>query len=376
MPWALVPKAERGSVSWRSSGCSRKQRELRQPDSGREVSAAAAFSMEELEKIGLSGENSRLGAGQLERLKLTRESNPSLVIRAHERETQRDLGVLLGEPWSYHRHPRDKVLPAASGYPALRTTIVILSRALDLLRGATPAQAQAFLSQAKRPRPRRATRTSSGRNDGRSWGSTTRIVRSARATRRRNTQLWRPLHHDLELLDKHLSRSKSSGSGSAQGAGAADAFGGDSGAKCNADLRAEVDEEKEDLATLRKKGTCTTVALGKAPPVPSPTIFSLAGGPICTSNFSGVAEPRAPVFAREVAIGADRWLFDWARLSWSLCTGSEHAVRPFFFDGLPASWRHSDHAWKACLEAARTASRLDPAGCGLRDFLKTPSSRV
>ena len=46
------------------------------------------------------------------------------------------------------------------------------------------------------------------------------------------------------------------------------------------------------------------------------------------------------------------------------------AVRPFFCDGLPASWRHSDHAWKARLEAARAASRLDPAsGCGLVEQL-------
>ena len=48
------------------------QRAIRQPDSGYEVSAAPASSLE----------CSRLRAAQLERLKLTRESNPSLVIRA------------------------------------------------------------------------------------------------------------------------------------------------------------------------------------------------------------------------------------------------------------------------------------------------------
>ena len=285
------------------------RRAIRQPGSGCEVSAATASSVEELEKIGLSGDGSRLGAGQLERLKLTRESNPSLVIRAHERETQRDLG-------SYHRHARDKVLPAASGHPVLRTTIVILSRALDLLRGATPAQAQAFLSQAKRPRPRRATRTSSGRNDGRSWGSTTRMVLSARATRRRNTQLWRP-----------SIATWSSWTSTCRGRSRAEA----APRKTQA-LQMPLEETQEPNAMptcgpswTRRRRTwppfarreqARRLSLGKPRQCP-PTIFSLAGGPFCTSNFSGVAEPRAPVFAREAAIGADRWLFDWARLSWS-----------------------------------------------------------
>ena len=75
---------------------------------------AICLFMEELENIGLSNDGSRLGAAQLERLKLTRESNSSQVTRAHERELQRDLGVMPGEPWSYHRHARDKVLQAAS----------------------------------------------------------------------------------------------------------------------------------------------------------------------------------------------------------------------------------------------------------------------
>ena len=89
------------------------QRAIRQPDSGYEVSAAPASSLEELEKIGLSGDSSRPGAAQLQRLNLSRESHSSLVIRAHEREIHRDLGVLLGELWSHHRHARDKLHPAA-----------------------------------------------------------------------------------------------------------------------------------------------------------------------------------------------------------------------------------------------------------------------
>ena len=58
-------------------------------------------------------------------------------------------------------------------------------------------------------------------------------------------------------------------------------------------------------------------------------------------------------------------------LHWLRAGGSTFLLR-----GHPASLRHSDHSCKACLEAAKAASRLDPAGCGLRDFLKTPSSRV
>ena len=96
------------------------QRAIRQRDSGYEVSAASASFLEESEKVGLSSDGSRLGPVQFERLKLTRESNPSLVIRAHERQIQRDLGVLPREPWSRHRHARDKVLLPASGYRGLR----------------------------------------------------------------------------------------------------------------------------------------------------------------------------------------------------------------------------------------------------------------
>ena len=82
--------------------------------------------MEELEKIGLSNDGSRLGAAQLERLKLTRESNSSQVIRAHECELQRDLGVMPGEPWSYHRHARDKVF--AGGVKDVRLTLAACRR--------------------------------------------------------------------------------------------------------------------------------------------------------------------------------------------------------------------------------------------------------
>ena len=76
-------------------------------------------------------------------------------------------------------------------------------------------------------------------------------------------------HRDQELLDKLLSGSKSSGSGSAQGEGAADACGGNSGAKSSADLRAGLDKvKKKDFAILRKKrkgkGISTTIEFGKA----------------------------------------------------------------------------------------------------------------
>ena len=83
--------------------------------------------------------------------------------------------MLPGGAWSSHRHARDKVLQVAPGYHGLRKTIVILSWAFDLLRSVTPEQAQAFLSQVYKAaqsgsKPRRATRTSSGRTDDCSWG--------------------------------------------------------------------------------------------------------------------------------------------------------------------------------------------------------------
>ena len=111
--WALVPKAtwERLSEKRWLLSCNVGSAS---PTLVARCRHPPASSMEELEKIDLSNDGSRLGAAQLERLKLTRESNSSQVIRAHECELQRDLGVMPGEPWSYHRHARHKVLHAAS----------------------------------------------------------------------------------------------------------------------------------------------------------------------------------------------------------------------------------------------------------------------
>ena len=82
--WALVPKAtwERLSEKRWLLSCNVGSAS---PTLVARCRHPPASSMEELEKIGSSNDGSRLGAAQLERLKLTRESNPSLVIRAHER---------------------------------------------------------------------------------------------------------------------------------------------------------------------------------------------------------------------------------------------------------------------------------------------------
>ena len=142
------------------------------PTSGYEMSAAPASSLEEMENIGLSGDDSRHGAAQLERLKLTRKSHPSLVIRAHEREIHRDLGV--------PRELETRFCWRRQG------TVACGRRSPSCLARSTccrvPRQSRRRLScrkGTKRPRPRSTTRTSSGRTDGRSWSSTTRMVRSA-----------------------------------------------------------------------------------------------------------------------------------------------------------------------------------------------------
>eukprot|EP00971_Amphidinium_carterae_P325959 6456538-Amphidinium_carterae.1 len=117
--------------------------------SGYEAALSGAGSVEDLESLTLGAEGlGKLGAAQLERLRLTREAQPSLVVQAHERDIQRDLGILPGEGWSHLRHARERVLPHAAGYHGLRKFTVILAKALDLHRVHGPEQSQAFLCQA------------------------------------------------------------------------------------------------------------------------------------------------------------------------------------------------------------------------------------
>ena len=122
---------------------------LHQPQNhGYEMEAAPAASEEELRRLGLGGDAPRLGAAQLERLLLTRREQPALVIKAHEEEIRRDLGVLSSEPWGYERHARELSIPAAEGAADLRKILAIIARAIDHHRAADPLQAHAFLLQA------------------------------------------------------------------------------------------------------------------------------------------------------------------------------------------------------------------------------------
>ena len=158
--WALVPKAtwERLSEKRWLLSCNVGSAS---PTLVARCRHPPASSMEELEKIGLSNDGSRLGAAQLERLKLTRESNSSQVIRAHECELQRDLGVMPGEPWSYHRHARDKVLQAASRMFASRWPRVT-EWSLQPLTGLHGPGVRRTLSHAPPPDSDASVQTSSG----------------------------------------------------------------------------------------------------------------------------------------------------------------------------------------------------------------------
>eukprot|EP00971_Amphidinium_carterae_P031035 610805-Amphidinium_carterae.1 len=116
--------------------------------SGYEPALTSAGTLEELEAIGLGSDGlGKLGAAQLERLRLTREAHPELIIQSQERELVRELGVLPNEGWSYTRHAQEKVMPSASGHHGLRKTIAILAHALDLHRVKSPEHARAFLAQ-------------------------------------------------------------------------------------------------------------------------------------------------------------------------------------------------------------------------------------
>ena len=109
------------------------------------LTAPVVGSVEELQQLGL--QSNRLGATQLERLRLAREQNPKLTTEAHAREVRRDLKVLPGEAWSYSKHAEAHLLPSAVGFHGLRKTVVILAHALDLHRTEGGDASQAFLAQ-------------------------------------------------------------------------------------------------------------------------------------------------------------------------------------------------------------------------------------
>ena len=84
----------------------------------------------------------------MEKLKRSREQQPTLTSTAHEKEVMQDLKVLPGEAWSYGRHAEQTVLPQCVGYHGLRKTIVILAETLDQFRTRGPDHARAFVAQA------------------------------------------------------------------------------------------------------------------------------------------------------------------------------------------------------------------------------------
>ena len=207
-------------------------------------------------------------------------------------------------------------------------------------------------------------------------------VCSAQAARRWNTQLWRPANATRSSWTNTCRGLKSSGSGSAQGGDAlAD---GDSGAKSNADLRAELDKVK-NRKKGKGKGTSTTIELGKPSREPQQTPASFGGWRPWLDTVLTSAATNSPLVQLIASATADNLQFSrrvflhqqffpaWrshARQSSHErspsaptggcstrhgCHGRFALVRAgsrlFICDWLPAFLRHSDHAWKAYLEA-------------------------
>ena len=84
----------------------------------------------------------------LERLKITAEKRPDLILLAFERSIKKTLGMLPGEAWTVHRRAKEQVMPAAGKHGALKRTILILAHILDLARTEAPERAFAFAAQA------------------------------------------------------------------------------------------------------------------------------------------------------------------------------------------------------------------------------------
>lgn len=72
---------------------------------------ALASSADDYAHLGLRGGAGRLGAHQTELLHMSREARPSVVVESHQKDIEKDLGVLAGEAWSYGRRARERVLP-------------------------------------------------------------------------------------------------------------------------------------------------------------------------------------------------------------------------------------------------------------------------
>ena len=206
----------------------------------------------------------KLGAAQLERLKRAREQQPLLVAQAHAREVQRALGVLPGEAWSYSRHAKDIVQPAASGHHGLRKVVAILAQALDLHRVKGADHSVAFLHQAYKAAQAACYHPQKQWTygwpllgledpDGTQQPGFTPSEHAALAA----------FHRDRELLHRQMEAPGSAASASADVpgrggvrslAGAADTAAATKPKSGDDKLRAEIDKLKKDLAAAKKKG--------------------------------------------------------------------------------------------------------------------------
>eukprot|EP00971_Amphidinium_carterae_P302190 6004039-Amphidinium_carterae.2 len=222
---------------------------------GYEPALTSAGTLEELESIGLGADGlGKLGAAQLERLRLTRESHPELIIQSQERELMRELGVLPNEGWSYMRHAREKVLPNASGHHGLRKTVMILAHALDLHRVKGPEHSRAFLAQAYKASQAAAYHP----NKQWSWGWPLLGLDDPDGVSRpgftaSEFAALSAYHRDQEALNRHLQLGSNSDAG--RGSAASSTRPGDAvpGSDDSKALRAELEKLKKQLADEKKK---------------------------------------------------------------------------------------------------------------------------
>ena len=210
-------------------------------------------TVEELSELGLSASSGKLGATQIERLRMSREKRPELTVAAHEKELMRDLSVLPGESWSYRRHAEQLVMPQAAGYHGLRKTIAILAEALDLHRVKGADHSRAFLSQAYKAAQCAALHPQKqwgygwpllgiADPDGQARPGYTPAESSALAAWHRDSELW-----------KQSLQGGAKGGGKSGSSGGVDTTPGGGGGSDSKALKAEVEKLKQELAAERKK---------------------------------------------------------------------------------------------------------------------------
>ena len=195
---------------------------------------------------------SKLGATQIERLRLSREQRPELTIAAHEQQIIAELMVLPGEGWSYSRHAKEKVQSNAAGYHGLRKCVVILAAALDLHRTKGAEQSRAFLSQAYK------AAQSAALHPQKQWGFGWPLLGipdpdgvSRPGYTPAETSALAAWHRDFDLLSPHLTGASSS-KGATSGGGGTIPHAGSAEAE-NKKLKADLAKVQAELAEERKK---------------------------------------------------------------------------------------------------------------------------